>query len=147
MRGINLKDANLDMANLENAKLMDANLTGANFVLTNLKGASLSGATLNRAKFAGEICDENTRLPNGQKWNANVDWSQFGAKNDLPEHSDIRKYEDVRQNENRISEEKRTADLRLLRRFWRGINTDNIIRLDNKTQNRFLPEDLWIDFV
>lgn len=147
MRGIVLKGANLDMANLENAKLMDADLTDANFVLTNIKGASLSGATLTGAKFAGEICDENTKLPDGRRWDHSVDWSKFGARNDLPDHLKIRMPRNTSQIDNKEDEQKRNADLRLLRRLWSSIYTDNIIRLDDDTQYRILSENLWTVFV
>lgn len=66
-------------ANLRNADLLGANLRTADMRKVNLSGADLAGAELENANMAGVQCDGKTRLPDGENWTPDVDWSQFGA--------------------------------------------------------------------
>lgn len=144
MRGINLEGANLEITNLSNARLLDANLREARFTLTDLRGANLRGADLTGAKFAGETCDHNTILPNGEHWHEKINWSDFEAIEELPEYtrksiktppmSDPLRYENVYQREH---------DLRLLARLWKKTNSSNIICLDNTVQDRILKHKFY----
>jgi len=82
MQSANITQANLSYANLAhtdftNADLRVANLTEANLWQTNLSGANLDGADLRDATLNEVICNEQTRLPDGQFWQPDTDWSVF----------------------------------------------------------------------
>ncbi len=74
-----LEGANLGGAHLEGANLWAVHLEGADLRGAHLEGAYLVSARLKHANMEGVQCDENTILPNGNKWTSGVDWSQFGA--------------------------------------------------------------------
>lgn len=74
----NLEQAQLLGCNLSNATINKCNLKGAALANSNLKGANLF-TNLEHLNMFGVECDENTTLPDGTKWTADVDWSQFGA--------------------------------------------------------------------
>ncbi|PKP83162.1 MAG: hypothetical protein CVT79_03735 [Alphaproteobacteria bacterium HGW-Alphaproteobacteria-18] len=70
LRGASLKGANLRSAKLTQANLVDADMTGANLWQADLSGANLCGATclwgdITKARFAGALYDNATRLPPG----------------------------------------------------------------------------------
>ncbi|MCY3946895.1 MAG: pentapeptide repeat-containing protein [Anaerolineaceae bacterium] len=75
----NFRGANLDGAKLENAILAGADLEGAS-----LKMAELAGACLHTANLKHTVFDENTTLPNGEKWTTETDMTRFTN----PESSD-----------------------------------------------------------
>jgi hypothetical protein len=75
-------DANLSGANLTGAVLASADLHGANLNLTELSKADLSGVSLNGAVLDGTIFDEETILPDGNRWTAHSDMRRFTD----PEH-------------------------------------------------------------
>jgi uncharacterized protein YjbI with pentapeptide repeats len=77
LEGANLTGANLENALLEGATLVNATLTDAYLIRANLTGAymwyaNLTGADLREAKF-----DENTTMPNGEKWHAGMDLRRY----------------------------------------------------------------------
>lgn len=85
----NLAEGDLERGNLSSALLTEANLTGARLIGTRLVGADLRGVNLNKADLRGaELkgakiinvnANEDTILPNGERWTPDTDWTQFGA--------------------------------------------------------------------
>lgn len=69
---VNLTGTNLENADMRVAKLQYANLSGAN-----LRGANLMGANLRNAVLDQIEIDENTTLPNNEKWTDRIDLRQF----------------------------------------------------------------------
>lgn len=73
----NLQEANLMYSDLQGANLKEANLKGANLEEVNLKGANLEKANLEDAELFDMVCDEKTRLPNGEYWTPKIDMRMF----------------------------------------------------------------------
>lgn len=84
MREIDLSNANLHMAYLTGAMLSSADLSFADLTLTDLRGTNLYKSKLTGANFAGATCDNDTRLPNGNRWSHDVDWNKFDAIEEDP---------------------------------------------------------------
>lgn len=72
--GSSFDDANLEDTHFENSQLVYCNFSGANMTSSILNGASLFGA----------IFDENTTLPDGTKWNSEVNLEIFGSNKFAP---------------------------------------------------------------
>lgn len=83
----NLQEASFVWANLENslfavtdlrqAKLQWANLKGANLWAAKLQGADLLRANLQEVKLIDAQFDEDTVLPDSNKWGADTDMNRF----------------------------------------------------------------------
>ncbi|RMF80941.1 MAG: pentapeptide repeat-containing protein [Chloroflexi bacterium] len=80
-----LKGSILTKANLSGAQLRDADLEDAILVSADLKGANLLDANLKNCDLTRVKCDENTKLPDGQFWNTNIDMKYFTD----PKHKDF----------------------------------------------------------
>lgn len=97
-----LEGANLQVANLQGADLRYANLGGANMQFANLEGAALEGVNLQGACLNGAhlqnafVCVKTARfsaetsLPNGEKWTADTDMTQFGCFVDATKYAQWR---------------------------------------------------------
>lgn len=86
IRGASLWGANLEKANLGECDLRDTNLWAANLRGTdlwtdlrgaNLKDADLAHARLSHPRYGSVQFNEDTILPNGDKWHIEVDMDQF----------------------------------------------------------------------
>jgi uncharacterized protein YjbI with pentapeptide repeats len=71
--------ANLARVDLSGARLQSTNLQEANLWNADLQSADLTDADLSGANMTNITCDDETVLPDGSKWSADVDWSRFGA--------------------------------------------------------------------
>lgn len=143
-----LTGANLELVNFEGANLMGADLSQAKFYITNLVGVCLLGANLTGARFAGEICDETTQLPDGSHWDADLNWSRFDAIEELPDYARrvLGSKPEIRQTINPPEYEngaQRQQDMMLLSQLWKHMNTQNLIRLDDSTQYRTLEDNFY----
>lgn len=99
LRETSLKHANFDQATLRNARLNGANMRYANLRGANLRGADLTGADLQEADLTGANlraanltnakglatarCDEETCLPDGSYWLAELDWVSYTHASEL----------------------------------------------------------------
>lgn len=86
LSGSNLFRADLTEAHLGGAILVGAQMTFANLAGASLRGANLKGANLREANIEGvEIketeFDENTTLPDGNKWTPNTNMALFVDQN------------------------------------------------------------------
>jgi uncharacterized protein YjbI with pentapeptide repeats len=102
--GANLTNADLEDAELDGSKLGGTDLSGANLIGADLQGAdlvredlggaNLSGADLTNAYLYGvtfaqildgeayhAVFDENTILPNGERWALGTDMTRFSDPN------------------------------------------------------------------
>ncbi len=73
----NLQESKIFGCDLEKAQIVGANLYRANLFLSSLKGANLTGANLEGADLTHTEFDENTILPDGNKWVAHTDLTIF----------------------------------------------------------------------
>ncbi|MGB7338882.1 MAG: pentapeptide repeat-containing protein [Phototrophicaceae bacterium] len=72
LTGVDLSGASLRKTDFQGANLQDAVL-----IDTNLQGANLQGSSLIGARMDAVQCDHKTRLPDGQYWSANTDWTHY----------------------------------------------------------------------
>ncbi len=87
----NLRNANLGHANLKEVKLMFTHLEGANLFVANLEGANLrcthledaylENANFLDANFVETKFSTKTILPDGSRWNPDVDMGKFTNPN------------------------------------------------------------------
>jgi hypothetical protein len=75
-----LPRANLERANLRNANLHKADLTDTRLAYADLRGAYLFRAKMDRAHMEGVKMDENTILPDGTRYGANVEPTQGNTR-------------------------------------------------------------------
>jgi uncharacterized protein YjbI with pentapeptide repeats len=77
LNGADLLSANLQNTHLQLANLSDALLWGANLSNADLRGTRLEGANLQGAVLTNAIFSEDTTMPNGEKWRADMDVTMF----------------------------------------------------------------------
>lgn len=85
LRGTDLRGADLQAADLIGADMRDADLRGANLHNAMVMWRNKKTGEVRQANLTHAVYDERTILPNGENWNAEVDWAQFGAITDNPD--------------------------------------------------------------
>ncbi len=85
LSGMNLQHAILNRARITNVNLRGANLQHASLYEAKLYGTNLQGANLQFARLEGAKFDENTILPDGNKWTPGMNMARFTD----PRHPDF----------------------------------------------------------
>lgn len=87
MYGADWSDAKLGDADLRNVTLAQAKLINTDLRRVDLRGVDLRDTDISGALIWQTICDENTILPNHEKWCSNVDLLMLGARFYPPEQN------------------------------------------------------------
>lgn len=89
LQNVNFRSCDLYGTNFENSNLAFSDFQEAQLISAHLNSCLLYDANLKSAYVYDVTFDENTMLPNGDKWTKNTDLKAFGVKMELPDRDKL----------------------------------------------------------